>query len=134
MNEYKTTDTFDFEAWSKLASNDPEAFEQHREDLINQFIGELPEDKQHRMRCLQWRVDSVRRLAKTPMAACIEISKMMWDSVKGEHGLLKALQALTEAYHYGEIEAPIETRNAKILKLPTTQTQRNTELSNPDRL
>lgn len=92
----KTKDDFNFEKWSELASKDPDAFEKHREELINEFIMDLPEEKRHRMRCLQWRVDNVRKLAKTPMAACIEISRMMWDSIKGENGLLDALNTLSE--------------------------------------
>lgn len=81
----------DFEKWSALASDDPAAFEQRRQKLIDDFIMDLPEEKRQRMRCLQWRVDGVRRVSKTPLAACIEISRMMWESIKGENGLLEAL-------------------------------------------
>lgn len=116
MNDLKYQ--FDFEKWSKLATNDPEAFEQYREKLINNFIKDLPEDKQHRMRCLQWRVDNVRKLAKTPMAACIEISRMMWESVKGEHGLLQALHQLTDACDSQYPIKPYEPTEAKILEFP----------------
>jgi hypothetical protein len=91
-----TRDDFNFEKWSELASKDPDAFEERRERLINEFIMDMPEEKRQRMRCLQWRVDNVRKLSKTPMAACIEISRMMWDSIKGENGLLEALQALSD--------------------------------------
>ncbi len=114
----KKNDSFDFEKWAKLASKDPEAFEQHREKLINEFITELPEDRQQRMRCIQWRVDSVRRLAKTPMAACIEISRMMWDSVKGENGLLEALQNLTKTCRFDTPISRPNPINADILSFP----------------
>ena len=114
-----TTPDFDFEHWAHLANHDPEGFEQRRVDAINELIMELPEEKRHRMRCLQWQVDSVRRLAKTPMAACIEISRMMWDSVQGENGLLEALQGLSKTTR---INAPtpftFQPRSAKILRFP----------------
>jgi len=111
-------DDFDFKKWSDLANTDPDAFEQHREKIINEFIMELPENKQQRMRCLQWRVDSVRRIAKTPMAACIEISKMMWDSVKGEQGLLEALHNLTDSCRLDKPASQYSPVNAKILSFP----------------
>lgn len=116
MNDLKYQ--FDFEKWSELANNDPEAFEDYRQKLINNFIKDLPEDKQQRMRCLQWRVDSVRRLAKTPMAACIEISRMMWESVKGENGLLQALHQLTSTCESEYPVKPCVPNEAKILDFP----------------
>ncbi len=120
----ENTNDFDFEKWSGLANEDPEAFEQTRERVINQFIADLPEDKQQRMRCLQWRVDSVRRLSKTPMAACIEISKMMWDSIKGEHGLIVAIKDLQSICQFdGEYQA-VQQTEANILNFPIEQTSK----------
>lgn len=70
----------DFEHWAELAQQDPEYFELLRTRTIDAFIQRCPEEFQHRLRCLQWRVDQVRKRAGTPMAACIKISEMMWDS------------------------------------------------------
>ncbi len=111
-------DDFDFEKWSGLASKDPEAFEQYRERVINKFIADLPEEKQQRMRCLQWRVDSVRRLSKNPMAACIEISKMMWDSIKGDNGLVEALNDLQSVCEFDGEYIPRQTGHNNILSFP----------------
>ena len=120
MKDY--SNNFDFEKWSSLASTDPEAFEQYRKQVINNFIQDLPEEKQQRMRCLQWRVDSIRRLAKTPLAACIEISNMMWDSIKGKNGLLEALHGLTDPYTADAAtpQAPVRTTGSEpnVLKFP----------------
>ena len=118
-------DDFDFEKWSRLASKDPEAFEQYRKRVINDFITELPKEKQQRMRCLQWRVDSVRRLSKTPMAACIEISRMMWDSIKGEHGLMDALHELQLACQFdGQYQPPSRSPDPEnVLPFPGSKAQ-----------
>ncbi len=135
MKDY--SNNFDFEKWSSLASTDPEAFEQHRKQVINNFIQDLPEEKQQRMRCLQWRVDSVRRLAKTPLAACIEISNMMWDSIKGKNGLLEALHGLTDGYTGETITrqkaARAADRQANVLEFPG-KTRQKADLATQDLL
>lgn len=96
-----TSKKFDFDEWSQLASSDPEAFEQKRQEAINKIIQNAPEARQKRLRCLQWRIDQTRRLSSTPLSACIKISKLMWDSVLGENGMLDALKGLAYAIDPG---------------------------------
>jgi hypothetical protein len=81
----------DFNSWSALAQQDPEAFEKRRAAVIEQVIQSIPTHKQHRMRCLQWKIDQVRARASNPLAACIELSEMMWNSLAGPGGLREAL-------------------------------------------
>lgn len=71
----------DFDALMSLAMNDPEAFEAERRKYIESFLDSVPEDKRPRLQGLQWKVDQVRKLAKTPMASCIAISNMMKESL-----------------------------------------------------
>lgn len=85
----------DFEAWSRLAATDPAAFEARREQVIAEFIDSAPPDKRQRLRGLQWRIDQTRQRSKTPLAACIRISEMMWDSMLGADGLLERMETLT---------------------------------------
>jgi len=89
----KTTSSaaVDFEKLSALAASDPDAFESLRADLIEEQILRAPPERQQRLRCLQWRIDQIRRSSRTPLAACIRISQMMWDSVTGPGGLQEAL-------------------------------------------
>lgn len=94
MNEPAKKKPFDFNEWSNLASTDPEAFEKRREMAIEKVIATMSEAKQERIRRLQWRIDQERRLCKTPMAACIKLSHMMWDNVLGKNGLLDNLRYL----------------------------------------
>lgn len=93
-----TTAEIDFETWARLAQEDPEAFEQRRLEAIAEVIDSAPEQSRERLRCLQWRIDQERRLARTPLAACMRISQMMWRSVLGDGGLQQRLGELQRAF------------------------------------
>jgi len=84
--------SIDFDQWANLAKADPEAFEARRAEAIETLIASLPAHKQQRMRCLQWKVDQTRNRAANPMAACIKLSEMMWDSLVGPGGLREAFE------------------------------------------
>jgi hypothetical protein len=77
----------DFDAWMAMAKDDPEAFEAMRRAAIEEVIEKAPEASRVRLRSLQWRIDQERRLARTPLKACIRISNMMWRNVMGPGGL-----------------------------------------------
>jgi len=85
---------FDFDEWLLLARRDPAAFEERRTALIEDFLGRFPPPEQRRLRGLQFRIDMERRRARTPMAACLRLSSLMWDSLLGTHGLRNALDKL----------------------------------------
>ena len=70
----------DFEEWSKLAKRDPETFESLRTRMLDACIAQASKGRQQRLRCLQWRINQVRKTASNPMAACISISDMMWET------------------------------------------------------
>lgn len=70
----------DFDFWLQLAQSDPERFESLRSEILEKHIQRAPDSQQCRLRCLQWRIDQIRDRAKTPLAACISISDMMWDT------------------------------------------------------
>ena len=87
---------FVFEHWARLAAEDPEEFERRRAEAIETFIAGAPESLRRRLTGLQWQVDQIRRQAKTPMAACLRLSNMMWDKVLAPNGLLDAVKHLSE--------------------------------------
>ncbi len=103
---------FDFDHWSKLARDDPQGFERARARLLDRAIEQAPEARRARLRGLQWRVDQVRRRAGTPLSACVEMSKLMWDAVLGERGLLESLHGRIDTGH----ETPL--KDAAILPFP----------------
>lgn len=86
-----------FEDWAELAQTDPSAFEAMRLAAIDRYIEGLPPGQQKRMRQLQWRIDQERNLARTPMHACIRISRMMWDNILGRGGLQERFAELGDA-------------------------------------
>lgn len=105
---------FDFDDWANLAHQDPEAFEARRAELIEEFLAAQPEERRLRLRRLQWRIDRERERSRTPLAACIRLSKMMWDSVAGRRGLVESLAALQG--RPGALAPPMQ--RAVVLRFP----------------
>ncbi len=98
MANYNTAN-MDFDAWSAMARSDPKAFESMRLAAIEAAIASAPAARRERLRRLQWRIDQERRLARTPMAACLRISRMMWRQVLGPGGLNDRLDDLRRVAH-----------------------------------
>lgn len=76
QSQWPTTDEL-----LKLAQENPEALESLRQREIESLITSAPANVQRRLRGLQFQIDAKRSLSKTPMAACVAISQMMFDSV-----------------------------------------------------
>lgn len=91
-NKYRAE--IDFDTWSAMARRDPETFESMRLAAIEEAIESAPAESRERLRRLQWRIDQERRLAGSPMHACIRLSGMMWRSVTGRGGLQQRLNEL----------------------------------------
>ncbi len=100
------SNTFDFDEMARLATEDPDGFERRREQLLAAVIEQASPDLQRRLKGLQWQVDQVRMTTSNPMASCIRISQMMWDSVLEKDGLLENLQRL----HYAEQSQQQQTK------------------------
>lgn len=105
---------FDFDEWASLAKTNPHAFEARRQALIDNFLRQFPDPEQRRLRGLQFRIDMERRRARTPMAACIRLSSMMWDSLLGHGGLVNAIDRFLNyrPHHPAQAASP---RSATIL-------------------
>jgi len=94
MKDTKSKTSFDFNYWLKLAQHNPEAFEQERQQVVDKYIDNIKDaDVQTRMRCLQWKIDTERKLAKNPMDSATRIYDMMWESLSNN---LEALQELSQ--------------------------------------
>lgn len=102
----------DFETWMTLAKEDPDRFEALRLATIDDFISQVPEGKRLHLRRLQWRIDQVRDRARTPLAACVALSRMMWDSFSDLRESYKDLQDDGQPIH---ARRP-QPRNAKVLE------------------
>ena len=113
MSAPVTRPKFDFDAWVELARQDPQAFEEKRKHIIEAAIQGAPKEKQQRLRCLQWKLDKIRETSRTPMMACLQINRLLWENVTGEHGLLNSLQQLQS----GKTGALNRRNKAKIIPL-----------------
>lgn len=112
MPEPSTRPPFDFDAWALLARNDPQAFEARRTNEIENAIQQAPAQRRQRLRGLQWKLDQVRSLAPSPLAAAVRMHDLMWESVTGADGLLARLQL---GHEQGSVEKIYRT-SAKILE------------------
>lgn len=85
---------FDFDEWSTLAQKDPGRFEARRRAVIDAFIDGQAADRRQRLRRLQWRIDRERERSRSPLAACMRLSNLMWDRFAGEGGLVAVLNGV----------------------------------------
>lgn len=97
MPEFAEQQSFDFEYWSNLAKDDPQGFELRRVALIEAAIARAPEQCRVRLRCLQWKLDTIRATSRTPLAACVRMHELMWQGFVGGGGLCEALNAFQSA-------------------------------------
>ncbi len=79
-----------FDEWVRLAQSNPTAFEARREVALSSYIEQQPQGQRLRLRRLQWRVDRERERAANPVASCLALYTMMWDSLVGDGGLLES--------------------------------------------
>ena len=87
-----------FDDWSRLARENPDAFEAARRAVIEEFLASTPAHSRNRLRGLQWRIDTIRTRSSNPMAACLDIYGMMWDKLAGENGMIKTLQSFEKPH------------------------------------
>ena len=113
----KIIQSLDFTQWSNLAQQDINSFESMRLAAIEEFIESAPERQQHRLRCLQWRIDQERRLSRSPMGACIRISRMMWESLMGEDGLVSHMQQLRASCEKGDYSTKPHSYQATVIPI-----------------
>ncbi len=111
MQDQRHSDSFDFDGWANLARTDQTAFEHKRKKILDAVIAEAPARNQAQLRRIQWKLDRIRELAPTPLAACVRMQELMWDSVLSDDGLLARLRQLPPSE-----TAPANT--AKILQFP----------------
>ena len=95
------SDSLDFDELCALYKSDPEQFEKFRKDKIDQFISSSPSHHQTRLRGLQFQVDAKREVNKhKPIVACMEISKMMHESLDELRYQLNQLTGNSEQLRY----------------------------------
>lgn len=107
MNNINNSTDFDFDEMARLAKENPEAFEKKRKEMVQEVIDKSSPAIRRRMQGIQWQVDQVRSTSGSPMASCLKISKMMWDSTIGEDGLVENLEKLSKPKdHTNDLNQP----------------------------
>lgn len=116
---------FDFDSWASLARNDPAGFELQRRNIIDAIIERALPRQRRRLRGLQFRIDMERRRARSPMAACVRIQSLMWDSLAGPDGLYERVLLLrSDSAPHSYCRQESLRRCATILPFPTNSSER----------
>lgn len=76
---YKNWPSFD--ELKKMAEHSPEQLEEFRQQEIESLISNAPKDIRRRLRGIQFQINCQRQIHKTPLGACLAISRMMRDSL-----------------------------------------------------
>lgn len=70
----------DHDSLSQLAKEDPQAFEDLRQQLVGELIERAPEALKPRLEGLQFRIDAIRRRSGSSLGATVKIYQLMWQS------------------------------------------------------
>ena len=68
------------EELSRLARDDPPAYEALRREIIDDFIDHAPDKLKPRLQGLQFRIDNLRRLSRSALGSTVKIYDLMWKS------------------------------------------------------
>ena len=109
-----------FDEMLALAKGDPATFEAKRTEYIESFLASIPVEKQTRLKGLQWQINQTRQLARTPIASCIAISGMMWDSLQLLGDQQRDLVELTtgQTPQFANIKKPAPVTKSTIIPFP----------------
>ena len=102
-----------FDILKKIAETNPQELEDLRYKLSNEIINSAPKRLHKRLRGLQFQIDTKRKLSKTALSSCIQISAMMHNSLEE---LREALAILPKANSSTYSKA--ESCSANILSFP----------------
>jgi hypothetical protein len=102
---------------SQLALNDPQAFEALRCDLIKTFIDSSPDRFKSRLFGIQFRIDGIRRLSRTPLGSAVRVYNLMWES------FLSLNQAWQDLIQMENESVTLQGSTLGIEKLPSRSAQ-----------
>jgi len=87
---------FNFKEWSDLYQVDPEAYERRRGAVLEHFIQSADPDSRLALEQTLFKLEMVRKRAKTPLKSAIEASKLMWESFGKLQEQIDVLQTTTQ--------------------------------------
>ncbi|MGB1238305.1 MAG: DUF3135 domain-containing protein [Pseudomonadales bacterium] len=98
-----------------LHRKDPEAFEAMRHQVLDDYIHSIPNPRRRRIEGLQFKIDARRKLADTPMEACIEMSNMMHETFWEMSCSLNGFSSISSEEELAALEAQQNKPSATIL-------------------
>lgn len=104
---------FDFDAWVKLARENPEEFERQRQIALRSSIESAPAEHRKRLEGLQFQIDMERQRSGSSLGACIKLNSMMWA---GFFRLRKELNGLVEGTAVSDPQ-PAQKSTAEVISL-----------------
>jgi len=112
---------FDFDAWAKLAKEDPAGFERQREATLRATIAAAPSEFRQRLEGLQFRLDLERRRATSPLGSAVRMNSLMWA------GFYRLRKELNGAAHGAKGLQAGPPRSAEIIPMRTAGGGRRNE-------
>lgn len=105
---------------ARLARDDPPAYEALRSELIESFIASAPARLKPRLMGIQFRIDHVRRLSRSPLGSTVRVYELMWKSFLTLNNNWQEFVQLEEAFLCGqdltESDRRLPGRGAQILE------------------
>jgi hypothetical protein len=96
MNVHTPVELPSHDVLSRLARDDPEAYEALRREVIDSFIENAPARLKPRLYGIQFRVDCVRRLSRSALGSTVRVYELMWESFHRLNGNWQQLVQLKE--------------------------------------
>lgn len=87
---------FNFKEWSDLYQVDPEAYERRRGAVLEHFIQSADPDNRLALEQTLFKLEMIRKRAKTPLKSAIEASKLMWESFGKLQEQIEVLQTTAQ--------------------------------------
>jgi hypothetical protein len=85
-----------FERLHEMAIKDPDGLERLRQEYVEAAINIAPEAYRRRLKGLQFQIDGQRQVSTNSLSACINISKMMHESLYQLRDLINSQDEVTE--------------------------------------
>lgn len=106
----------DFDQLVDWAQNDPIKLEAFRRTEVDKLIEQASPAAQRRLRGLQFQIDSQCKLHQSPLGRCVQISKMMHDSL---YQLGAVINGSNSRDHKNQMDKNEQDRSAEILAFTT---------------
>ena len=71
----------DFDFLSNLREQNPEAFEEYRQEVLDEYFNSLPEERQVKARQQQWLLDNDLRKFKDPIAKYNRTVELLYEQL-----------------------------------------------------